>query len=107
FVSYSRDILCEKASYVAGWMYFVNRAMTRMGDITAVALYMVYLGEVWGVRQCVGALGAVASVGRRKRSGVGGGGVGVNHQGGVCGHRMGPGGLAFFWGVALGVCVFG
>ena len=40
FVSYAREFLGEKASYVAGWMYFVNWAMTGIVDITAVALYM-------------------------------------------------------------------
>ncbi|KJT63544.1 L-asparagine permease, partial [Salmonella enterica subsp. enterica serovar Heidelberg str. 622737-12] len=30
----------EKAAYVAGWMYFINWAMTGIVDITAVALYM-------------------------------------------------------------------
>jgi L-asparagine transporter-like permease len=34
------EFLGEKAAYVAGWMYFVNWAMTGIVDITAVALYM-------------------------------------------------------------------
>ena len=36
FVSYAREFLGEKAAYVAGWMYFVNWAMTGIVDITAV-----------------------------------------------------------------------
>ncbi len=28
FVSYAREFLGEKAAYVAGWMYFINWAMT-------------------------------------------------------------------------------
>lgn len=40
FVSYAREFLGEKAAYVAGWMYFINWAMTGIVDITAVALYM-------------------------------------------------------------------
>ena len=42
FVSYAREFLGEKASFVAGWMYFLNWAMTGIVDITAVALYMHY-----------------------------------------------------------------
>ncbi|EDI5486366.1 amino acid permease, partial [Salmonella enterica subsp. enterica serovar Enteritidis] len=44
FVSYAREFLGEKAAYVAGWMYFINWAMTGIVDITAVALYMHYWG---------------------------------------------------------------
>lgn len=47
FVSYAREFLGEKAAYVAGWMYFINWAMTGIVDITAVALYMHYWGCVW------------------------------------------------------------
>ncbi|VFS60406.1 Phenylalanine-specific permease [Raoultella planticola] len=47
FVSYAREFLGEKAAYVAGWMYFVNWAMTGIVDITAVALYMHYWGRLW------------------------------------------------------------
>ncbi len=56
FVSYAREFLGEKAAYVAGWMYFVNWAMTGIVDITAVALYMHY----WRVWRC-------AAVGLRPR----------------------------------------
>lgn len=47
FVSYAREFLGEKASYVAGWMYFLNWAMTGIVDITAVALYMHYWGDIF------------------------------------------------------------
>ncbi|STT48417.1 L-asparagine permease [Klebsiella pneumoniae] len=40
----------KKAAYVAGWMYFVNWAMTGIVDITAVALYMHYWGAFGDVR---------------------------------------------------------
>ena len=53
FVSYAREFLGEKAAYVAGWMYFINWAMTGIVDITAVALYMHYWGAFGGVPQWV------------------------------------------------------
>ena len=54
FVSYAREFLGEKAAYVAGWMYFINWAMTGIVDITAVALYMHYWAAV-GIRpRCAG-----------------------------------------------------
>ena len=56
FVSYAREFLGEKAAYVAGWMYFVNWAMTGIVDITAVALYMHYWGAFGDVPQWVFAL---------------------------------------------------
>lgn len=43
----------EKAAYVAGWMYFINWAMTGIVDITAVALYMHYWGAFGDVPQWV------------------------------------------------------
>jgi L-asparagine permease len=39
FVSYAREFLGEKAAYVAGWMYFLNWAMTTIVDSTAIATY--------------------------------------------------------------------
>ena len=63
FVSYAREFMGEKAAYVAGWMYFVNWAMTGIVDITAVALYMHYWGAFGDVPQWVFALGALAIVG--------------------------------------------
>ena len=70
FVSYAREFLGEKASYVAGWMYFVNWAMTGIVDITAVALYMHYWGAFGDVPQWVFALGALAIVGTMNMIGV-------------------------------------
>jgi L-asparagine permease len=40
FVSYAREFYGEKAAYVAGWMYFLNWAMTGIVDSTAVAVYV-------------------------------------------------------------------
>src|SRR6201992_1856876 len=42
FVSYAREFMGERGSFVAGWMYYLNWAMTGIVDITAVALYMKY-----------------------------------------------------------------
>ncbi|MCL2896655.1 L-asparagine permease [Brenneria tiliae] len=62
FVSYAREFLGEKASYVAGWMYFLNWAMAGIVDITAVALYMHYWGTFADVPQWTFALGALSIV---------------------------------------------
>lgn len=62
FVSYAREFLGEKGSYVAGWMYFLNWAMTGIVDITAVALYMHYWGAFADVPQWILALGALSIV---------------------------------------------
>jgi nucleotide-binding universal stress UspA family protein len=70
FVSYAREFLGEKAAFVAGWMYFVNWAMTGIVDITAVALYMHYWGAFGDVPQWVFALGALAIVGTMNMIGV-------------------------------------
>ncbi|MFK4826123.1 amino acid permease [Paenochrobactrum sp. BZR 588] len=40
FVSYAREFYGEKMAFVAGWMYWLNWAMTSIADVTAVALYM-------------------------------------------------------------------
>lgn len=63
FVSYAREFFGEKASFVAGWMYYVNWAMTGIVDITAVALYMRFWGTFAGTPQWVFALGALGIVG--------------------------------------------
>src|ERR1700753_3114270 len=42
FVSYAREFFGEKVAFVAGWMYFLNWAMTGIVDSTAVALYLKY-----------------------------------------------------------------
>ncbi|PWW10838.1 L-asparagine permease [Mangrovibacter plantisponsor] len=70
FVSYAREFLGEKASYVAGWMYFVNWAMTGIVDITAVALYMHYWGAFGDVPQWLFALAALGIVGTMNMIGV-------------------------------------
>ena len=44
FVSYAREFLGEKAAYVAGWMYFLNWAMTTIVDSTAIATYARFWG---------------------------------------------------------------
>ncbi len=63
FVSYAREFLGERGSFVAGWMYYLNWAMTGIVDITAVALYMRYWGTFANVPQWVFALAALAFVG--------------------------------------------
>jgi L-asparagine permease len=63
FVSYVREFLGERGSFVAGWMYCLNWAMTGIVDITAVALYMRYWGTFADVPQWIFALGALAFVG--------------------------------------------
>jgi L-asparagine permease len=45
FVSYAREFFGEKAAYTAGWMYWLNWAMTSIVDVTAVALYMKFFGQ--------------------------------------------------------------
>jgi len=62
FVSYAREFLGEKASFVAGWMYFLNWAMTGIVDITAVALYMHFWPVFSAVPQWVFALIALMIV---------------------------------------------
>ena len=42
FVSCARKFYGEKFAYVAGWMYFLNWAMTSIVDVTAVPLYLHY-----------------------------------------------------------------
>ena len=37
FVSYAREFFGEKAAFAAGWMYFLNWAMTSIVDTTAIA----------------------------------------------------------------------
>ncbi len=62
FVSYAREFLGERGSFIAGWMYYLNWAMTGIVDITAVALYMRYWGTFSDVPQWVFALAALAFV---------------------------------------------
>jgi L-asparagine permease len=63
FVSYAREFLGERAAFVAGWMFYLNWAMTGIVDITAVALYMRYWGTFANVPQWLFALVALAFVG--------------------------------------------
>jgi L-asparagine permease len=63
FVSYAREFFGERGSFIAGWMYYLNWAMTGIVDITAVALYMRYWPAFQGVPQWVFALIAMLIVG--------------------------------------------
>lgn len=47
FVSYAREFYGEKMAYTAGWLYFLNWAMTSIVDVTAVALYVKFWGQYW------------------------------------------------------------
>lgn len=70
FVSYAREFLGEKASFVAGWMYFLNWAMTGIVDITAVAIYMHYWHAFSDLPQWVSASAALLVVGSMNLMGV-------------------------------------
>ena len=63
FVSYAREFLGERGSFVAGWLYYLNWAMTGIIDITAVALYMHYWGTFSDVPQYIFAFVALVLVG--------------------------------------------
>lgn len=63
FVSYAREFLGERGSFVAGWMYYLNWAMAGIVDITAVALYMHYWPVLAPVPQWVFALAAMLIIG--------------------------------------------
>ncbi|MNQ80095.1 Aromatic amino acid transport protein AroP [compost metagenome] len=62
FVSYTREFMGERASFVAGWMYFVVWALTGVVDITAIAIYMKYWSVFSDVPQWVFALSALGVV---------------------------------------------
>jgi L-asparagine permease len=62
FVSYAREFLGEKAAYVAGWMYFLNWAMTAIVDSTAIATYFHFWSAFKSVPQWMIALLALAVV---------------------------------------------
>src|SRR3546814_18707161 len=47
FVSYAREFLGEKMAFAAGWLYWMNWAMTAVVDVTAVALYMNFFKKYW------------------------------------------------------------
>src|SRR5258707_10675134 len=62
FVSYAREFLGEKASFVAGWMYFLNWAMTGIVDSTAIATYFHFWSAFGAIPQWLIALIALAMV---------------------------------------------
>ncbi|MFL0564347.1 amino acid permease [Microbacterium sp. 179-I 1D1 NHS] len=66
FVSYAREFYGEKMAFAAGWMYWLNWAMTSVADVTAVALYMnffkQYVPVLAGIPQWVFALVALVLV---------------------------------------------
>ncbi|GAA1693752.1 amino acid permease [Microbacterium sediminicola] len=62
FVSYAREFLGEKAAFVAGWLYFMNWAMTGIVDATAAALYVQYWSAFTTVPQWLLALIALGIV---------------------------------------------
>src|SRR3954462_6896164 len=51
FVSYARGFSGGKPAFAAGWMYFLNWAMTAIVDTTAIAPYMHYWGAFEAVPQ--------------------------------------------------------
>jgi L-asparagine permease len=66
FVSYAREFYGEKMAFAAGWLYWLNWAMTSVADVTAVALYMSffkrYVSWLAGIDQWVFALVALVVV---------------------------------------------
>ncbi len=62
FVSYAREFLGEKAAYTAGWMYFLNWAMTTIVDSTAIAIYFRFWSVFDAVPQWLIALIALGLV---------------------------------------------
>lgn len=71
FVSYAREFLGERASFVAGWMYYLNWATTGIVDTTAAALYMKYWNVFSSVPQWVFAFLAMIFVGAMNMVAVG------------------------------------
>lgn len=66
FVSYAREFYGEKMAFAAGWMYWLNWAMTSVADVTAAALYMnffqQYVPWLQGIPQWIFALSALLLV---------------------------------------------
>jgi L-asparagine permease len=62
FVSYAREFLGEKAAYVAGWLYFLNWAMTSIVDSTAIATYFHFWSAFKSIPQWLIALIALGLV---------------------------------------------
>jgi L-asparagine permease len=62
FVSYAREFFGERTAYVAGWLYFLNWAMTAIVDCTAIATYFRFWSAFDVVPQWTIALIALALV---------------------------------------------
>jgi L-asparagine permease len=62
FVSYAREFFGEKVAFVAGWMYFLNWAMTGIVDTTAIAHYCHYWKAFHVIPQWTLALIALVAV---------------------------------------------
>src|ERR1700752_4469644 len=62
FVSYAREFFGEKVAFVAGWMYFLNWAMTGIVDSTAIATYFHFWKAFDPIPQWLIALIALALV---------------------------------------------
>lgn len=62
FVSYAREFFGEKAAFAAGWLYFINWAMTGVVDTTAIAHYCHYWKTFQAVPQWTLALIALLAV---------------------------------------------
>ncbi|MBV9319081.1 MAG: amino acid permease [Mycobacterium sp.] len=62
FVSYAREFFGEKAAFAAGWMYFLNWAMTGIVDSTAIAKYFHYWKAFDAIPQWTIALIALVAV---------------------------------------------
>jgi L-asparagine permease len=62
FVSYAREFYGEKAAFAAGWLYFLNWAMTGIVDTTAIAHYCHYWKAFHAVPQWTLALIALVIV---------------------------------------------
>ncbi|OBH38676.1 L-asparagine permease [Mycobacterium sp. E342] len=62
FVSYAREFFGEKAAFAAGWLYFLNWAMTGIVDTTAIAHYCHYWTAFQAVPQWTLALVALVIV---------------------------------------------
>src|SRR5271163_437074 len=62
FVSYAREFFGEKVAFAAGWLYFLNWAMTGIVDTTAIAHYCHYWTAFQAIPQWTLALVALVVV---------------------------------------------
>jgi L-asparagine permease len=62
FVSYAREFFGEKVAFAAGWLYFLNWAMTGIVDTTAIAHYCHYWTAFEAIPQWALALVALVVV---------------------------------------------